>query len=182
MIPHRCKVSAAILGLLFLLNLKPSFSLEFKDDSQIIPRSSSVIVKRMPASRPGKGKASLYVAAANVMPTSEPLQRSGHSNTQTASWHKGAMSKRFDGKDEQPVSAKSAAHATSSSATSSITKEDEQAAMAAMFQAQTANWEETQEKMSQFVLPFAGFCQYSSSMSNEHLFVFFVASFLHCSA
>ena len=27
--------------------------------------------------------------------------------------------------------------------------EDEAAAMAAMFQAQTANWEETQEKMSQ---------------------------------
>lgn len=30
--------------------------------------------------------------------------------------------------------------------------DDEASAMAAMFQAQTANWEETQEKMSQFVL------------------------------
>ena len=34
---------------------------------------------------------------------------------------------------------------------SNITKDDEAAAMAAMFQAQTANWEETQEKMSQLV-------------------------------
>jgi hypothetical protein len=34
-------------------------------------------------------------------------------------------------------------------------KEDEVAAMAAMFQAQTANWEETQEKMSQLVSPLA---------------------------
>ena len=42
--------------------------------------------------------------------------------------------------------------------------------MAAMFQAQTANWEETQEKMSQLVLPLAGFCPRSSLISNEHCF------------
>ena len=40
------------------------------------------------------------------------------------------------------------------------TKGDEAAAMAAMFQAQTQNWEEAQEKMSQLVLPIAGFCLY----------------------
>lgn len=49
-----------------------------------------------------------------------------------------------------------------------ITKGDEAAAMAAMFQAQTANWEETQEKMSQLVLPFGAFCLRSSAFSNEH--------------
>jgi hypothetical protein len=32
--------------------------------------------------------------------------------------------------------------------------------MSAMFQAQTQNWEETQEKMSQLVLPIAGFRLY----------------------
>ena len=36
---------------------------------------------------------------------------------------------------------------------SNIAKDDEAAAMAAMFQAQTQNWEETQEKMSQLVNP-----------------------------
>jgi len=39
--------------------------------------------------------------------------------------------------------------------------------MAAMFQAQTQNWEETQEKMSQLVSPFSAFCPCSSSESNE---------------
>lgn len=46
--------------------------------------------------------------------------------------------------------------------------------MAAMFQAQTANWEETQEKMSQLVLSLAGFCPRSSMMSNEQCFFFLV--------
>ncbi len=49
-----------------------------------------------------------------------------------------------------------------------ITKDDEAAAMAAMFQAQTANWEETQEKMSQLVLPLGAFDLCSSAFSNEH--------------
>jgi protein MPE1 len=73
---------------------------ELKDDSQIIPRSSSVVVKRLPAARPGKGKASMYVAGVgNAIPTSEPVQRHGASNGPT-SWHKGAMSKRFDVKED----------------------------------------------------------------------------------
>ncbi|KAK0467056.1 DWNN domain-containing protein [Desarmillaria tabescens] len=115
---------------------------EYKDDSEIIPRSSYVIVKRLPASRPGKGKASMYIAgAANVVPTSEPVSRNG------STWHKGALSKRFDGKDEAPQRPPTAPTAPTPVA-SSVTKGDEAAAMAAMFQAQTANWEETQEKMS----------------------------------
>ena len=77
-------------------------SVELKDDSQIIPRSSSVIVKRLPAARPGKGKASMYVGAAgNTIPTSDPVQRHGASNGST--WHKGAMSKRFDVKEDSSV-------------------------------------------------------------------------------
>jgi protein MPE1 len=48
---------------------------------------------------------------------------------------------------------------------SSIAKEDEAAAMAAMFQAQTANWEETQEKMSQLVLLSSGFSVFCSSVA-----------------
>jgi hypothetical protein len=49
--------------------------------------------------------------------------------------------------------------------------------MAAMFQAQTANWEETQEKMSQLVLPLVGFCQRSSLVSNEQCFFFLCLPF-----
>lgn len=52
--------------------------------------------------------------------------------------------------------------------------------MAAMFQAQTANWEETQEKMSQLVSPLLRvfFVICSSSMSHiRDLFFFYSASY-----
>ncbi|KAJ7066569.1 DWNN domain-containing protein [Mycena amicta] len=114
---------------------------EYADDSEIIPRSSSVIVKRRPAARPGKGKASMYIAGAgNSLPTSEPVSRGGGPSGQPVSWHKGAMSKRFDVKEEPQKPAVVAKPATGD--------DDEASAMAAMFQAQTANWEEAQEKMS----------------------------------
>ncbi|THU87980.1 DWNN-domain-containing protein [Dendrothele bispora CBS 962.96] len=113
---------------------------EYKDDSQIIPRSSFVIVKRVPSARPGKGKASMYIAGAgNVVPTSEPVSRFGGA-------YKGAMSKRFDHKDES--SSSKAPPSAPTSVKSNVANEDEAAAMAAMFQAQNAVWEETQEKMS----------------------------------
>lgn len=47
-------------------------------------------------------------------------------------------------------------------------KEDEVAAMAAMFQAQSANWEETQEKMSQLVSPLALLPVSCSKFSNTN--------------
>jgi hypothetical protein len=60
----------------------------------------------------------------------------------------------------------------SNAAKSAVTKDDEQAAMAAMFQAQTANWEETQEKMSQLVLRLGAFVLRSRTMSHERDFIF----------
>ncbi|KAJ8514578.1 hypothetical protein ONZ45_g7889 [Pleurotus djamor] len=125
---------------------------EYKDDSEMIPRSSSIIVKRMPAIKPGRGKASMYLAGSgHQAPTSEVIQRPGA--TSHNSWHRGAMSKRFDGKEDTPAQSqpKPAAPALMKN---NIAGEDEAAAMAAMFQAQSANWEETQEKMSQLVLPY----------------------------
>ncbi|KAJ6515105.1 DWNN domain-containing protein [Mycena vitilis] len=116
---------------------------EYTDDSEIIPRSSSVVVKRRPASRPGKGKASMYIAGAtSSVPTSEPVQRGGP-GVSTSSWHKGAMSKRFDVKDEPTPAPK-----PSMSLKPAAADDDEASAMEAMFKAQTENWEETQAKMS----------------------------------
>ena len=75
---------------------------EYADDTTIIPRSSSVIVKRRPAARPGKGKAAYYTAGVGGnLPVSEPNQRGGGGGG-GSTWYKGAMSKRFDGKDEGP--------------------------------------------------------------------------------
>ena len=60
----------------------------------MIPRSSSVVVKRVPPARPGKGKAAMYVAApgTSATPDSRPNGQAGSS-----SWGgKGSMSRRFD--------------------------------------------------------------------------------------
>lgn len=113
---------------------------EFRDDAHIIPRSSSVIVKRLPVFRPAKSRIPIYIGnAPGSIPTSETVVRG------TSTWHKGAMSKRFDGKDEASPSKPVVPTAP---VTSAVVKEDEAAAMAAIFSAQTQNWEETQEKMS----------------------------------
>ncbi|THH16960.1 hypothetical protein EW146_g3757 [Bondarzewia mesenterica] len=117
---------------------------EFKDDSHIIPRSSSVIAKRRPAARSGKGNVAMYLAGA----TAEATGGKSGASVNAPSWHKGAMSKRFDGRDEPPKPASKSTTSTTVLLSTSIAKDDETAAMAAMFQAQTANWEDQQEKMS----------------------------------
>ncbi|KAJ4466124.1 DWNN domain-containing protein [Lentinula edodes] len=115
---------------------------ELLDDGAIIPRSSFVIIKRVPAARPGKGKASMYVAGtANMIPTSESVQRG------SGFVHRGAMSKRFDGRDDSQTKFGMPSNLATPVKTN-VANDDETAAMAAMFQAQSANWEEAQEKMS----------------------------------
>src|SRR5258708_3216506 len=118
-----------------------------------------------------------------TMPTSDAVARGGGAPT----WHKGAMSKRFDMKDETPSTSTTTAkpvapvipiaslHFFSTfsdgmlqiQVSSNVTKDDEAAAMAAMFQAQTQNWEEAQEKMSQLVSTLCGFLLYRRPLSNE---------------
>lgn len=107
------------------------------------------------------------------------------------------MSKRFDGKEE-PTTVSPSKQSTPVCLThysilnlsyilfhqaptvgSHIAQGDEAAAMAAMFQAQSQNWEETQEKMSQLVLPFEGFYLYCRIVSNELCLHFVVCCFTH---
>ncbi|KAH9888987.1 DWNN domain-containing protein [Cubamyces lactineus] len=126
---------------------------EYKDDSQVIPRSSSVIVKRIPA-RPGRSSALRYLATSGATSASDAAGKlSGPTGTGN-NWGRpgGHMSKRFDFKEskEEPKPAEKPP-APAPVINNVVTKEDEAAAMAAMFQAQTANWEETQEKMSHAV-------------------------------
>jgi protein MPE1 len=163
----------------------------------MIPRSSSVIVKRLPSSRPGKGKAAMYLSGTNGAhtPTSDTVQRPGGSGVM---WHKGAMSKRFDGREDSSLTPKPAAvrsynmkHThlargralrpiqSASIPKNSVTKDDEAAAMAAMFQAQTANWEETQEKMSQLVSRLRAFCL-SSRTCLMNVILFFPCPLIGC--
>lgn len=91
--------------------------LEYKDDSYTIPRSTSVIAKRMPASRPGRGRAAIYVA--NVgQPTpggGAPADKGGPASNSSGGQFgsgggrfQGTMSKRFDGRDAKPPPAPTA--------------------------------------------------------------------------
>ena len=45
-----------------LSNCKPNFFIEYDDDTAIIPRSTTVIAKRMPAAKAGRGGAARYVS------------------------------------------------------------------------------------------------------------------------
>jgi hypothetical protein len=67
---------------------------ELRDDSHMIPRSSSVVVKRVPSARPGKGKAAMYIGApgTSATPESKPNSQSGNSSWTARS----SISRRFD--------------------------------------------------------------------------------------
>ncbi|KAI1793529.1 DWNN-domain-containing protein [Ganoderma leucocontextum] len=148
---------------------------EYKDDSSVIPRSSSVIVKRVPA-RPGRGAARYLGAAAPSHGSSDGAGKSGSGGG--GGWRTGGgnMSKRFDAREpkEEPKPVERAP-APPPPVKSVVTQEDEDEAMAAMFQAQTASWEETQEKMSQLVLRrCALICLRSTLRSNELRFYAYV--------
>jgi protein MPE1 len=75
---------------------------EYKDDTQVIPRSTSVIAKRMPAARPGRGSSTKYITAdAGAMEANSSV--GGPGSMGPPSWQRTAMSRRFDGKEETPV-------------------------------------------------------------------------------
>lgn len=81
---------------------------EYKDDAYIIPRSSSVVVKRVYA-KPGKGKAAYYLGTAGPAPADGSKSSTTGSGAGGAQgWHRGNITKRFDGKEEptRPDSAK----------------------------------------------------------------------------
>ena len=79
-----------------------SYTTEYKDDSIVIPRAPSVIVKRVFV-RQGKGKAAMYLSGSgSSAPSGTDLasNRSASGPSGSYTWHRRNMSKRFDGKDE----------------------------------------------------------------------------------
>ncbi|KAH7098232.1 DWNN-domain-containing protein [Auriculariales sp. MPI-PUGE-AT-0066] len=122
---------------------------EYKDDSTIIPRSSSVLVSRLPPVRPGKGRAAIYVAGVEAKGSSGVS--AGPSSSGPASHFKGPsgpMSRRFDGRDDGSASRPSSSTAPTSQASAPTSlKNEETAGIAAMFAQSEQQWEETQEKM-----------------------------------
>lgn len=79
----------------------PPHSTEYPDD-HLIPRSSSVIVKRVPLPRGAKSKFTQYLSGASK-PTAAALDGNRRQPPIAATWTGrgyGGFSKRFDGKDE----------------------------------------------------------------------------------
>jgi hypothetical protein len=87
--------------------------IEYKDDSTIIPRSSSVIVSRLPPARAGKGRAAMYVAGVDAK--GAVASGTGSATVPSAPYKgpSGPMSRRFDGKDEPGAASKPSSSATS---------------------------------------------------------------------
>lgn len=134
---------------------------EFKDDNYIIPRSSQVIVRRLPPSKPGRGSASQYVADLQAAgPNSTVVERSAAGPSDGARrgpMHRGQMSMRFDGRDASGTPNQDAGTmsggaagtpASGAQAISAGLEGDEASRIAAMFQATTEQWDETQERMA----------------------------------
>ncbi|KAG8880933.1 hypothetical protein FRB97_000326 [Tulasnella sp. 331] len=154
---------------------------EYKDDHFMIPRSTSVIAKRMPAARPGRGRAQIYVANVGG-PSGNNVEATANNSRNGPAGHSGGpgggagqfgsgrfqgiMSKRFDGRDLKQMSNVPSASSTppiqsSQNAPESHTAppgagDDEAAQIAAMFAATSEQWEETQEKMAQSVVLYRG--------------------------
>jgi protein MPE1 len=103
--------------------------LEYDDDTTIIPRSTTVVARRLPASKPGAGRGARYVSG--KMP----------------------QSAKNSARREQAIKATTSKPANSTvfnQMNSALTEEEK---MNAMFAAQSEQWSAQQEEMSQYVLP-----------------------------
>ncbi|KAK4056304.1 Protein mpe1 [Microbotryomycetes sp. JL221] len=122
---------------------------EYTEDHQIVPRSTSVLARRLPPSKPGRGNAQKY------MPSMEgaggPSSGGYHQQQQPGgkTWNAGQFSKRFDGKDDNHGQPGSAPQAPVDVKLPAAAGQDEASALAAMFAATSQQWQQTQEQMAQ---------------------------------
>src|SRR5579859_7791031 len=110
---------------------------EYTDDNAIIPRATSIIVRRLPPSKPGKGNGAKYVsgsASTGRNPRSEIFGKKTNDITAKSSLPLAA-----------PVVRSTMLRRANTQPTSG---DDESAAIASMMSAQSANWDSTQEKMA----------------------------------
>lgn len=117
---------------------------EYKDDNTTIPRSSHVTVRRLPPSKPGRGTAQNYVADLQAAPGAPAAAEPAPG---PSSMYRGPMTRRFDAPSAEP--GMPSAPVVPASAVSE--HPDEASKIAAMFLASSEQWEETQERMSQYV-------------------------------
>lgn len=102
-------------------------SAEYDDDTTIIPRSTTVVARRLPPMKPGAGRAARYVS--------------------------GKMPVNAKNSSRKEQVAKASTKATSNAIAQMNSAMTEEEKMAAMFQAQTEQWSAQQEEMAQLVPP-----------------------------
>lgn len=100
-------------------------AVEYDDDTEIIPRSSTVIARRLPPMKPGAGRAARYVTG--KMPVSAKNSRRQEQST------------------VKPTTTSSTTSAAAAMMNSAMTEEER---MAAMFQSQTEQWTAQQDEMA----------------------------------
>lgn len=76
--------------------------IEYYDDHAVIPRSTSVLARRLPPSKPGRGNGQIYMAAIEGNSGAPVTGGHGGGGGGGQGWKNGgsSMSKRFDGKED----------------------------------------------------------------------------------
>ncbi|KAL7005028.1 Protein mpe1 [Cystobasidiomycetes sp. EMM_F5] len=118
---------------------------EYSDDKAIVPRNTSVVARRLPPSRPGRGNAQFYMVSTSAAPTastSSAPSRGGFSAGRV-----GHMSKRFDGREDEQKAVTPMPNFPITTAVGDGNA-DEAAKIAAMFASTNEQWQSTQDKMT----------------------------------
>lgn len=118
--------------------------LEYTDDLALIPRNTSIIVARLPASRPGKGTAQKYISGempTQLLAAQKRVVVSGPGANVPTSSGMSYQNQSMNGSG-------GAASATGAPAAPSLEGLSESEMIKAMFQQSENYWEQTQEKMA----------------------------------
>lgn len=113
--------------MLSLLDYSNDFGEEYDDDTAIIPRSTSIIARRLPAARPGKGGAARYVSG-KVPVNARNTQRAEQSSSNRAVSNSG--------------------HVVNSSMSELNNAQTEDEKIKALFNLQANQWKEQQQEMA----------------------------------
>jgi protein MPE1 len=110
-------------------------STEYDDDTAVVPRSTSVIARRLPASKPGQGRAARYVSGRMPVTAKNSHRTETHSSSTTTG--------------------KVATGTHGAAAMDKAVTEEER--IAAMFQMGADQWEEQKQHMAGYVRPHRAF-------------------------
>jgi protein MPE1 len=108
---------------------------EYTDDNAIIPRATSIIVRRLPPSKPGKGNGAKYVSGA--------ITSSGRNRTEF-----GKKTNEVTAKSTTPAQPSVVRNGIPGLANAKAAPGDENAAIQMMMSAQRDNWDSTQQAMA----------------------------------